>query len=181
MADWIAEVDLGPVLDGFKAMRSNFRAGDVARIHQAVETLRELPLPPSYLDGIRDELVQMCTGRGKITYYASCVYLAFYGEGARATYLKIGIAKDVRARLKSHTTSNPIPMLWAYFAGFDARTEATKVESALLNHMKADRIHGEWVSVGEIAQAAATAIVESLAEVASDATGGPVQFEPFEG
>jgi hypothetical protein len=170
------EIDISAVLRGLGGMRSAVQPGALAKVYAAVEGLRELPYPQGYLDGVRDELLFMLTGRGNEPKPVASVYLAFYGHGRHANYLKIGIASDVRGRLASHTTSNPVPMLWAWTAGFNARPDAYGIESALLKHMSPDKLHGEWVSVGGFSEQATGALVESLAEVATASHGQLVRF-----
>ena len=153
------------------------QAGDVATIYAAIERLNGLPLLPSYVNGLRDELMFLVTGKGQLLQYPASTYLCFYGEGDRANYFKIGIAKDVKSRLATHATSNPLTSLWSFAAGFHAREDALQVEAALLRHMEGDKARGEWVRCGSVTEAVAGEIAASLAEVASAVLGRQVVFD----
>ncbi len=171
------DINIAGVVDGIAQARGHYSPGNVACVYRAIEILRGLPYAPAYLDGVRDELLGFLTTKAAAPrYYTASVYLAFYGVGDRATYLKVGIAKDVEARMSGHTTSNPLPNLWTYTAGFDRRAKASAVELALLRHLSGDKVHGEWVHVHGLSEQAARSFVESLAEVASSAHGSPVFF-----
>lgn len=174
------EIDFGPVLTGLEKVREVYRPGDLARLNAALVELGQLPIPQAYIDGLRDELTGLLVGQ-KYGYraYVANVYLAFFGDpGAdRASYMKVGIAKDVFARMLSHSTSNPLTRMWVFAAGFDARQDAQAVEAGLLKHLVSDRVKGEWVNVYGVAEPAAAAIAESLAEVAAEINGRPVKFK----
>lgn len=160
------------------AMRRS-QPGDIATIYSAMDKLSSLPLLPSYINGLRDELMYMVTGKGKLLQHQASTYLCFYGEGDRASYFKIGIARDVKSRLATHATSNPLTSLWNFAAGFHTREDALSVEAALLRHMKDDRASGEWVRCGSVSESVAAEIADSLAEVASQVIGQTVIFERF--
>ena len=174
------EMDLGPVLTSLEKMREATRPGDLMQLNSAMAELAKLPIPPAYLNGLRDELSSLLFGT-KYDYraYVANVYLAFFGDPGsdRASYLKVGIAKDVFARMLSHSTSNPLTRMWVFAAGFDTRGFAQTVEAGLLKHLDPDRVKGEWVHVHGVAEDAAAVIVESLAEVAADIHGAPVRFK----
>jgi hypothetical protein len=105
------------------------------------------------------------------------VYLAFFGNEGRATYMKIGIAKNVRNRMSGIATGNPLPNLWTYSAPFFTRVKATAVEAALLRHMSPDKVHGEWIHVQGLSARTAAEVVVSLSEVAGTVHGDEVLFE----
>lgn len=174
MADWIATVD--EIVHGAKAMRAAVAPMDFVRVTAIAEAMSKLPLPAAYVDGVKVELLQMLGMPGRID--MTSVYLAFYGDSDRANYLKIGVAKDVRARMRGIATGNPLPRLWTFEAVFASRQVAADVEAALIRHMSPDKIHGEWVKVGSLSEQAALAVVSSLAEVASHTFGGHVCFSP---
>jgi hypothetical protein len=104
------------------------------------------------------------------------VYLAFYGINDMASYLKIGIAKNVKNRLGGIKTGNPLPNLWTFTAVYDSKRDALSVESALLDHMSGDSVHGEWINVHGMTLQVSEALAESLSEVASEVTGGKIFF-----
>ncbi len=175
----MGEIDFKRITAGIKAAREAYQPGDLAKIYLAIESLRSLPLAPAYLNGVRDELVSMVCDlrvRGQHDTTPTSVYLSFYGTESRASFLKIGIAKDVRKRLAGHATSNPMPNLWTFAGAFGTRHKAGLVEAALLRHMANDKAHGEWLHVHGLSLDAAMEVVQSLAEVASDLAGGPVTF-----
>lgn len=91
-------------------------------------------------------------------------------------HFKPGDIARVYSAMAGHATSNPLPSLWTYTAGFSLRAQAAAVESALLHHLSADKVHGEWVHVRGLSESAAAAVAESLAEVASATRGEVVQF-----
>jgi hypothetical protein len=137
------------------------RAVDLIQAGQPVPGLGEIP----------PKFVAMVTGYGM----PMRVYLAFFGENDCSQYLKIGIAQNVKARMQGHRTSNPLPLVLTMTAEFLRKADARAVESALLRHMAGDRIHGEWVRC-MASVPACRAIAESLAEVASEVSGRPVEF-----
>lgn len=107
---------------------------------------------------------------------AKCsVYLGFFGSEDAASFLKIGIARDVAKRMAQHRISNPMLCTLSVWAEFPSRSIARDVEVALLRHMKDERARGEWVNC-RASLPACRAIAESLAEVASQVSGAPVVF-----
>lgn len=149
-------------------------SGSLVTVYDIAEQMRGLPFPPGYVDTLRDEMLSVLkTG---IPAKPTFVYLAFYGFNDKATHLKIGVAKDVSARMASIRTGNPLQNLWTYTAAYSTRADALQVESALLAHMSADSVHGEWVSVGSIDNHEASAVVESLSDVAAEVAGCRVNF-----
>lgn len=101
----------------------------------------------------------------------SSVYLAFFGEGGEARYLKIGIAENVAVRMSTHRSSCPLPCVRLLAVELQSRGEAVALEAHLLSHMAADRMHGEWVRVSD-----ADGPIESLNRAASDFCGRPIEF-----
>lgn len=169
------EIDLSGLMYGLMGMRAAGKPKDAGFVMCAMERLRATQLPEAYLDGIQDELLQMvCAPIPKSALVS--VYLAFHGTDDRASYMKIGVARNVRARMSGLSTGNPLPRLWTYAASFAGRHRAVKVEGALLSHMGNDRVKGEWIRVGGLSAEAAAAIVESLSEVAAAEMSQPVQF-----
>lgn len=169
------EINLALLVARFHEMKQGARPKDVIAVMQAMRYLRKSCLPEAYLDGLQDELIQMI-GQPIPEKAQTWVYLAFHGAESRAEYMKIGVARNVRARMSGISTGNPLPMLWTYKAAFAGRHHALKVERALLGHMGPDRVKGEWVKVAGLSESASCAIVDSLAEVASESTTQPVAF-----
>ena len=169
-------IDLGGLVLGITGLRGCWSAGDVARLCMAVTYLRRLPLPGAYVDGLQDELFQMI-GQTVPPEEKIKVYLAFYGCGERASFLKIGVAKNVKNRIASFSTGNPLINVWTFAADIGGRQRAMGVESALLKHLVADAAQGEWIKVQGLTESASLAFVDSLAEVATETRGQPVTFE----
>lgn len=153
----------------------NPRIGDVSSVYDAFDILRGLPFPPGYVDSLRGDVLKVL--RAGMPSKPTFVYLAFYGVNNKATHLKIGVAKNVKARLSGIKTGNPLPNLWTFTAGYSTRGDALAVEAALIAHMSANSVHGEWVSVGSIAECAAASIVESLADVAATVSECRIRFQ----
>lgn len=104
------------------------------------------------------------------------VYLGFFGDSERSTFLKIGIARNVANRMTQHIHSSPMVCTVAMSAEFPDRRAAMAVEAALLRHMRDDRARGEWVNCRASLEAC-RAIAASLAEVAAAVSGQPVEFK----
>lgn len=149
---------------------------DALKAAQAVDALRETSLPKSYVDGIEDELMRIMGQKLRQLPKVS-VYLAFYGEGDRADYMKVGVSKNVHARMKGIRTGNPLPLLYLYSVAMDGRRRALSVESAILDHVEGSRITGEWAKLGRMSEGAVEAVVASLGEVASQVTGQQEKFK----
>jgi hypothetical protein len=171
MAD--GDMKLEKIIHGLAKIQGNVKPGMLSKVVGITEEMKSLPLPPSYVEGIKVELLTML-GMGRVADTTS-VYLSFYGID-RAEYLKIGIARNVRSRMQGATTDNPVPRLWTFEAVFASRSDALMVESALLRHMSTDKVHGEWVYVKGLSEQATEAVVASLAEVAAEAFGSAIQF-----
>lgn len=170
------EIDMMGLVLGLHGYRKRSSAPNcAAKVLQALTILRRTDLPEAYIDGLQDELLQMAC-QDPPADLADYVYLAFHGEGDRANYMKVGIARNVGRRMTRVTQSSPLPRLWVWSAPFIGRHVARKVEAGLLDHMRASRTNGEWTSVGQISEGAAEAIVHSLAEVAATHTTQQVYF-----
>lgn len=154
------------------------KPGDICRVSAAISGLRDLPFPPGYLDEALGDMLKTLRGSKAVSTH---VYLSFYGGGRVASYMKVGIAKNVKARMSGIKTGNPLTRLWTYSARFRSRDDAAAVEAAILAHLAGDSVHGEWVNVHGLSREAAFALVESLAEVAAEVDGYDVHFTPAEG
>lgn len=158
----------------------NYARVDTCEIMQAIEEaferMRSAGIPAGVLEPLRlplcDAAVTARSGRVDRT---NC-YLAFYGIGDRASFLKIGVAKNVARRISALSTANPMPCLWAYSASLITRPMAMAVESMLLQHLASDKAQGEWINLHGISEQVAEEIVKSLAEVASHGAREPVNF-----
>lgn len=170
------EYDFEPIMRGLRNIRQTAsKPGTHTIIAGAVESLRALPFPEAYLDGIRDELLMVLKGASRNHPCSTHVYLAFYGE-EKASFLKVGIARNVRRRLSGISTGNPLPNLCTFSAPFMTRPKAERIEAALLKHLSVDKVHGEWVSVHGLSREACKSVADSLAEVASEIAGYAVEF-----
>lgn len=173
----LQEIDFNGIAKRINKLRKLARPGDVSRVCACIESIRDLPFTPGFLDSVREDLLAAlgAAANGQTTY----VYLAFYGSDDRADYLKIGITRNVKSRIIGIRTGNPLPNLWTFSARLRSREEAAIIEAALLQHMSLDRVSGEWVRVHGIGRSAAIAIAESLAEVATDVQSETVDFQPY--
>lgn len=159
---------------GLRNIRGRVTMTQVAYVEHAVKALRRIEeLPEAYVLGIRTELLQML---GTVGLDQTFVYLTFWGMEGRAHFLKIGIAKNVAKRMSDIHGANPMDRLWTYTMIFNTRGEATQVESALLRHMSPDKATGEWVRVAKCSEQACEAIAKSLAELAAQVSGLPVEL-----
>lgn len=168
------EADYNEIARRISALPTPIKPGDVGKMFAALEMLKQLPFPPGYLDELRDEMY-LTLKQGQ--HVPTSVYLSFYGLNDTASHLKIGIARNVRSRLSSIKTGNPLPNLWVYTARFASRQEAAMVEAALLRHMSPYRAHGEWARV-DVSKDSAAELVAALTEVAQECRMGAVTFEP---
>ena len=109
------------------------------------------------------------------------VYLTFWGLDDRAEFMKIGVAKDIKARMAGIKTGNPMDRLWTYCLLLHSRSEAMRVESALLSKMADTRVSGEWVKTSKFSGQTCRAICDDLSAVASELCGRPVALRVFEG
>lgn len=167
---------IAALVDGLSVYAQTTTITDALNAARAVDALRETSLPKSYVDGIEDELMRIM-GQKLRHLPKTSVYLAFYGEGERADYMKVGVSRNVHARMKGIRTGNPLPLLYLYSVLLDGRRKALSVESAILDHVDGSRITGEWARLGRMSEGAVEAVVESLGEVASQTAGQQVKFK----
>jgi hypothetical protein len=170
---------MAEVLKGRGTVRRSL-AVDAATLFDVFDPIQHMAFPPGYLKSIRAEMIEVLRSQCTDGMDRTCVYLTFFGNGDRASHMKIGIAKGVKSRLSSIRTGNPIPHLWTYATAFHSRQMALRVEGALLRHMASDRAQGEWVNVHGLSEGAARAVVDSLAEVAAAVSRDAVAFHRTE-
>jgi hypothetical protein len=169
--------DLALLVAGLANMRSAAHAQQVGMVIMAVEQIRRAGcFPEAYVDGLRDEMLQML-GAAYPSDLTTSVYLAFHGLDGRAAFMKAGIAKDVKKRMRELYTGNPMPRLWTYSAKVEGRGLAYRVESALHEHLRETATSGEWFQVHGLSEDAAAMVADSLSEVASQAANRPVVFK----
>lgn len=173
------DFDFFPLIENLSIYRGMKRGGRAIAVMQAVRTLRSAGLPPAYVDGLQDELLRFVCDEVPES-VCDWVYLAFHGQDARATHMKIGVANNVSRRMSAISTSSPLPRLWVYSAPVVGRHLALRIESGLLDHMEGNRTNGEWCAVGEVSESAAEAMAISLAEVAASFTLKPFKFTRLE-
>lgn len=181
-AEMAKRLDLGDQLACIVAKlalaKGSATAKDVGHIAHAIAALRRVTVfPAAYVDGLQDELLGMI-GRAAVG-DTTHVYLAFHGED-RGSFLKVGVASNVKSRMGQISTGNPLPRLWVFSCALASRKKAERVEAALLAHMRESRITGEWVKVPGLNRKEAGKVVESLSEVAAEAYGSPVCFRETE-
>lgn len=171
-----AEIDaasFAALIDRVDSMKARANKGHAGTIDLAMRHLATTPLPEAYLEGIRFELLQML---GQEHVDRTFAYMTFWGMDGRAEFMKIGVAKDVRARMMGIRTGNPMERLWTFKMVFNSRSEAMRVESALLSKMSADRVSGEWIRMAKCSAQACQAIADDLAAVASELVERPIDL-----
>lgn len=107
--------------------------------------------------------------------HAYC-YLAFYGMGGTAQYMKIGMTRHPEQRLYGMATGNPLDCLWVFVCKLPTVRAAYHVEKSLLRHMEDHKRRGEWLEVGETDEAGAIGLARQLGEVASSFEPGAGEF-----
>jgi hypothetical protein len=146
-------------------------------IDQAFELLHQASFTPGFLANFHTECVkahlEACDPHRKFRRYA---YLAFFGDGQQATYMKVGISKDPNERFKGLTTGNPLKLMWCFACDLANTAVALRVEKAVLHHFKEQRAQGEWVSIGPASYEAATQLVLRAKGVAEVAAGHAVTY-----
>lgn len=99
-------------------------------------------------------------------------YLAFYGRGGAAQYMKVGYSAHPEQRLYGIATGNPLDCLWAFTAPFPTRKSAYAAEQAILREISGHKRRGEWIEI-EAGDPEATALARQLGELVGS------QFQPF--
>jgi hypothetical protein len=89
-------------------------------------------------------------------------YLAFYGFGTSAQFLKIGITKHPEQRLYGIATGNPLDCLWVYTAKFSSRASAYRAEQMILKSQAFRKRRGEWISLESCDEAASRELADHL-------------------
>lgn len=138
------------------------RPGDISALYGTMEALRHLPFPPGYLDAIRVQMVDALLGQSRTAQNQLNVYLAFHGGDSGASFMKVGVARQVSARMSALKTGNPLARLWTFSAVLPDRRSAYRLEKAILGHLKDRKAEGEWVEVCFTNLDAAWTFVESL-------------------
>ena len=175
-----SRIDFDRVLDGIAFMRDRATSNNAHSIVMALWTIRRTRcFPEAYIDGIQDEMLQMLAQTPPRAATAS-VYLAFHGLEDRAAFLKVGVAVDVKKRMRELYTGNPMPRLWTFAAEFHSRSMAYRVEAALHHHLRHTSTSGEWFQVHGLAEDAAAMFAASLAEVATETAEKSVEFAKAE-
>lgn len=165
------------IVEGFAYMRGGVNAGKAHRVWAVMNSIRRAKcFPDAYLDGVLDEMFQMLAQPLPREARAS-VYLAFHGLENRASFLKVGVAVDVKKRMRELYTGNPFPRLWTFEAELPSRSAAYRTEGALHHHLRPANTSGEWFQVHGLSESAACGFAESLAEVATEMAGASVEFK----
>lgn len=177
----LKDYDWQALSEAVKKGYPSVKIGDRATIQGAIDSLRHLPFPPGYLEWMLLETLDILSESDSTAWDVTSVYLAFFGADIRASHLKIGVARNVKHRVASLKTGNPMPNLWTFAAELPSRRKAMAIEGALLRHMREDRAEGEWVNVYGLSEQATGEVVKSLGEVATAANKvGPVVFRLIE-
>ncbi|GAA5075584.1 GIY-YIG nuclease family protein [Lysobacter panacisoli] len=103
-------------------------------------------------------------------------YLAFYGLGGVANFVKIGMTRHPEKRLYGMATGNPLDCLWVYVSRLPVAKSAFRVEQELHRHLDPNKRRGEWFSVGETDAGGAAALARQLHAVAVDADRDASEF-----
>lgn len=109
------------------------------------------------------------------------VYLAFYGVGSNAQYVKVGMTRHPEQRLSALSTHNPLPCLWVFTSELPGPTRAYAVEQGLLRHFADRRVHGEWIGVDATDAEAAFALARQVTRVARDFDADATEFTAIRG
>ena len=96
-------------------------------------------------------------------------YLAFYGIGNTAQFLKIGMTKHPEQRLYGISTGNPLDCLWVYTAPFAGRHNAFGAEQTMLRHQSFRKRRGEWVNLDSCSEESSRELADHLGIVANGA------------
>lgn len=94
-------------------------------------------------------------------------YLAFYGLGDTASFMKVGVSRHPERRMYGMATGNPLDCLWVYCLRAPASHIAFATEKNLLRHLKENKRRGEWLDVGKTDKEGANGLARQLSEVAS--------------
>lgn len=170
------ELDLRGLVYGMHALKSQGARNNAVRVIHAIDVLRKSTIPSAYIDGLQDELLALVCDRVP-TDLKSHVYLTFHGERGVASHMKVGVAKNVRSRVGSFSTGNPLPELWTFAASFPGRHIAYRIERAILDHLGESRAKGEWVRVPMLGVIDAACMASELGGFASQHTTHPVNFK----
>lgn len=169
----------GSLIANLGRMRKWANDGDVIAVMQAMATLRRATaIPSAYVDGLQDELLQLIGKPDSVP--LTSVYLAFHGPEERATFVKVGVARNVKSRMRQLYTGSPMPRLWTFALALKSRDLAYKVEGALHAHLRDTGSSGEWFALHGLTHQAAEQFAASLAEVAEMASGRPAVFKQVE-
>lgn len=169
------ETDLSAVMDGLYMMRTVASPAKAYSVFQAIRIIRRAGcFPEAYVDGLQDEMLQML-GQPPPREAIASVYLAFHGLGDRSQFLKVGLASDVKKRMRELYTGNPMPRMWTFASEFTSRSLAYRVERGLHEHLKDSATSGEWFQA-QLSQEAADMFAQSLSEVATMIADQPVAF-----
>src|ERR1044072_1145144 len=106
-------------------------------LDDAFAMLRSVGVPADFLESMRVQAfweTAKAARPGEID--RTFCYLGFYGADNRASFMKVGIAKNVGKRLSAIATGNPLPCLWTFQAQFVHKHIARAVEARLLRHMR---------------------------------------------
>lgn len=108
-------------------------------------------------------------------------YLAFYGVGDVAQYVKVGMTRHPEQRLSSLATHNPLPCLWVFVSELPSAPRAYAVEQGLLRHFADRRLHGEWIGVDATDADGAFALARQITQVARDYDSAATEFTAIRG
>lgn len=157
------------------------RPGDIATIAGILHQVDPIPFPGGVLDQVRDFLIDSVRNKGLKEDRPGGVYLTFFGSDAGSEFMKVGVSSNLKSRINTIRTSNPMLSLWTWVADMPGMKDARRLERGILTHLVDSAASGEWVKARCNNVDCAQALVDSIAEFANEALiFGPVQFARVE-
>lgn len=140
-------------------------------IDRAFEELADVPLPQGYWSRVKADFVSAFLDAADPEWKSRrFCYLAFFGDGDEASYVKIGMSRSPSCRVKGLATGNPLKHLWTFACALPATRDACAVERAILDYHADRRAQGEWVAIDRCGYDAAKFFVLCTAPVAKGAS-----------
>lgn len=144
-------------------------------IYEAFFKLRESGvLPYGYVDALQREVMQAHIAWNERRRPHYC-YLAFFGSGDTAHFLKVGISVTPQTRIKGFACGNPLKPLWSLAVECSSLAEARLIEQGTLRFLADKRVEGEWVRLGAMGEREALNFVQEISAQCG------AEFNPIEG
>lgn len=153
------------------------RPSDMSTIAGILHQVDHLPFPGGTLDQVRDFLIDAIRNKVLKEHRPGGVYLTFFGSCAGSEFMKVGVSSNLKSRISTIRTSNPMLSLWTWVADMPDMKDARRLERGILSHLAESAASGEWVKARCTNVDCAQALVDSIAEFANEALiFGPVRF-----